>query len=364
MAETYSPNLALTLIGTGDLAGTWGNVTNTNLGTLLEQSISGFYQSTPGTGLTISGSNLTLSMVNGASCAARNMYLPISSVDQAGRSLILPGSGTAGVGSKLYFISNNSAFAVNIVCAGGGTSVSLPAGSATAFMCDGQNILNAINYLSSFTAPSFSVSGTLTANIINAAGAITGGSINTAGTETSGAIVTGSVTCSGTVSGTTVSGALYSGSTQVFPTYYARSSGLSITNNSSTPTDPAFTLTLPVGTYVIDGLFVFGSSASGLVMVINAGTAVVANVSVAWLGIFGAASTTPTYFSGTANSTLNNISISNSSLGNLGSNTFKLSGTFSVTTAGTVLIQWGQFTSSATATTIIADSFVSYKSVA
>ncbi len=36
MSSTYSPDLRLELIATGDQAGVWGNTTNTNLGTLLE----------------------------------------------------------------------------------------------------------------------------------------------------------------------------------------------------------------------------------------------------------------------------------------------------------------------------------------
>lgn len=33
MSSSYSTNLAIELIGTGDQAGTWGSTTNTNLGT-------------------------------------------------------------------------------------------------------------------------------------------------------------------------------------------------------------------------------------------------------------------------------------------------------------------------------------------
>ena len=40
---TYSSSLKLTLIGNGEQAGTWGTTTNTNLGTLLEQAISGTF---------------------------------------------------------------------------------------------------------------------------------------------------------------------------------------------------------------------------------------------------------------------------------------------------------------------------------
>ena len=41
MASTYSPSLKLTLMGDGDQSGLWGQTTNTNLGTLVEQAIAG-----------------------------------------------------------------------------------------------------------------------------------------------------------------------------------------------------------------------------------------------------------------------------------------------------------------------------------
>ena len=40
MASTYS-NLKIQLMATGENSGTWGNVTNTNLGTALEEAIVG-----------------------------------------------------------------------------------------------------------------------------------------------------------------------------------------------------------------------------------------------------------------------------------------------------------------------------------
>ena len=41
MSSTYSTNLAIELMGTGDQAGNWGSTTNNNLGTLIEQAIAG-----------------------------------------------------------------------------------------------------------------------------------------------------------------------------------------------------------------------------------------------------------------------------------------------------------------------------------
>ncbi len=42
MPSTFSPNLRIALIGNGEQAGTWGTTTNTNLGTLIEDAISGY----------------------------------------------------------------------------------------------------------------------------------------------------------------------------------------------------------------------------------------------------------------------------------------------------------------------------------
>ena len=41
MPSTFSPNLKIELIATGEQSGTWGTTTNSNLGTLLEQAIAG-----------------------------------------------------------------------------------------------------------------------------------------------------------------------------------------------------------------------------------------------------------------------------------------------------------------------------------
>ena len=69
MSSTYSDQLKLELIGTGDQAGNWGTTTNINLGTLIEQAIAGY------TTYSCSGGTDTLTMTSGASATARNMYL-------------------------------------------------------------------------------------------------------------------------------------------------------------------------------------------------------------------------------------------------------------------------------------------------
>ena len=52
MASTYSSDLKLELMATGENAGTWGDKTNTNLN-LVQQAIGGFEQVTVGDGATV-----------------------------------------------------------------------------------------------------------------------------------------------------------------------------------------------------------------------------------------------------------------------------------------------------------------------
>jgi len=95
MASTYSSNLAFELIGTGDQAGTWGATTNTNIGTLIEQSISGYV-----TQAITDGADTVITIPNGASGVARNMTIECTGSLSAARNLIVPAN------KKLYFIYN------------------------------------------------------------------------------------------------------------------------------------------------------------------------------------------------------------------------------------------------------------------
>ena len=100
MSSTYSTNLALELTGTGEQAGNWGATNNLNIGTLLEQAISGYVtQNMPGT-------DVTLTMSNGASATARNMFIELTGT--GGASLIVPAN------KKLYFIYNNTSNATTV----------------------------------------------------------------------------------------------------------------------------------------------------------------------------------------------------------------------------------------------------------
>ena len=136
MASTYSTNLGIELIGSGDQAGTWGTTTNTNLGTLLEQAISGYvvYNCTGGTD--------TITIPNGASGVARNMYLELQVT--GGGTLVVP------TNKKLYFVYNRTAAAITVKVSGQ-TGVLVPVNARMALACDGTDIVVAENYLASLT---------------------------------------------------------------------------------------------------------------------------------------------------------------------------------------------------------------------
>lgn len=136
MASTYSTNLALELIGTGDQAGTWGTTTNTNLGTLIEQAISGYttYAATGGTD--------TITIPNGASGTARNMYIEFTGT--GGGTVLVPAN------KKLYFVYNNTSAAITVKVSGQ-TGVSVPAAAKMILVSNGTDVVVATSYLASLT---------------------------------------------------------------------------------------------------------------------------------------------------------------------------------------------------------------------
>ncbi len=153
MASTFSPNLRLELIGTGDQQGTWGATTNTNLGTLLEEAIGGYVS------VTVSNSgDTTLTANNGSADQSRNMVLNLVGTISATRNVICPAV------EKLYVVKNatTGGFAVTFKVSGQ-TGVSIPNGTTAFIYVDGTDA-RAIN-------------GTIAAQNANAV-SITGGSIS------------------------------------------------------------------------------------------------------------------------------------------------------------------------------------------
>ncbi len=115
MASTFSSLLRIELIGTGDQSGTWGNTTNTNLGTLIEQAIAGTAT------VDVSAGNVTLSEVNGSSDQSRCAAIRVIGTPGAPRNIIAPAL------SHIYVIANGSDDVVTIKTSTS-TGVAVPVG--------------------------------------------------------------------------------------------------------------------------------------------------------------------------------------------------------------------------------------------
>jgi hypothetical protein len=142
MSATYSTNLALELIGTGDQAGNWGATNNLNVGTLLEQAVSGYTTQAVAT-----GSDTTLAMSQGASATARNMFIELTGSGGANTNLIVP------TNKKLYFIYNNTSGTAGQVTVkvSGQTGISVPSGAKILLVCNGTDVVAATNYMTSLS---------------------------------------------------------------------------------------------------------------------------------------------------------------------------------------------------------------------
>jgi hypothetical protein len=146
MASTFSPSLKLELIGNGDQSGTWGTTTNTNLGTLLEQAITGVQA------ITMVNANYTLSDLNGVSDEARNAVLVVGGTNSAIRSIIAPSV------NKTYIIANNTigGYAI-LIKTSAGTGLTITNGATQIVYCDGSEF-----YSAGFSTSGGAITGNLT----------------------------------------------------------------------------------------------------------------------------------------------------------------------------------------------------------
>lgn len=137
MPSTYSTSLKLQLIGTGEQAGVWGTTTNYNLGTLLEQAITGVIT------IPMGDATYTLTNYNGLSDEARNAVLVLQGPITAPQNLIAP-SGQ----QKVYIVRNFTGNAVTIKTATG-NGVSITNAASAVVFTDGTDFYSAttLNYI-------------------------------------------------------------------------------------------------------------------------------------------------------------------------------------------------------------------------
>ena len=141
MASTYS-DLKFELITTGEQAGTWGVTTDTNIGTAIQEAITGSAD------VAFSSADVTVTLTDtNATQTARNLRLNLTGTSGGARQLIL-GSGCQI--EKLYLVNNGLSDAVTVKNTTG-TGIAVPAGKSMFVFNNGTNVVDATTYLSSLT---------------------------------------------------------------------------------------------------------------------------------------------------------------------------------------------------------------------
>jgi hypothetical protein len=159
MPSTYSTSLKIQLIGTGEQAGTWGTTTNYNLGTLLEQAITGVVT------IPMGDATYTLTNYNGLSDEARNAVLILQGPITAPQYLAIP----AGQ-QKVYIVRNRTGNTVTLTT-GTGSNISVANAASEVLFTDGANVYSATQF--NYINGDLTVTGTATANNLVATNNIT-----------------------------------------------------------------------------------------------------------------------------------------------------------------------------------------------
>ena len=140
MASTYSSSLKIQLMATGENNATWGNTTNVNLGTTLEQAIVGSAT------VTFASANETLTLTDAnTSQTARNLRLNLAGVTGGSpRNLVVPSL------NKVFIVKNACADTITVKTAAG-AGVAVPAGKTMWVYNDATDVVDVVTHLSSLT---------------------------------------------------------------------------------------------------------------------------------------------------------------------------------------------------------------------
>ena len=130
MASTFSTDLKLELMATGENAGTWGTKTNTNLN-LVQQAIAG-YES-----ISVTNTTIGLTMDDGSISQARNMVLAFGGSLTGATSVTVPNSI-----EKMYILDDQTTHGTSTITfkTASGTGFAMSEGKKHLAYSDGTNI--------------------------------------------------------------------------------------------------------------------------------------------------------------------------------------------------------------------------------
>jgi len=195
MATNYTTILKLALPTQGENSGTWGDLVNDNITSMIEEAIAG--RKVINTWTTNSH---TLTTADGTTSESRAAMLEFT---DTGSALTGAGSVICPAQSKIYVAKNNTGSQAVTLKTSAGTGISIPDGETMLLFCDGTNVEQAVTNIASAklggepvtlggtltTADAFTTSGafslTLTATAATNVTLPTTGTLSTlAGTET------------------------------------------------------------------------------------------------------------------------------------------------------------------------------------
>ena len=152
MASTYSSDLKLELVTTGEKAGLWGSITNTNL-QILQQAASGYIE------VAMTGnSDITLALTDGAVSNGKNLYFKLTGTLARNQTLIMPNNA-----ERVFIVEDGTdrttanKYTLSVKTTSSSTPVAVPVGAVMLLKSDGTNTTKAITEKSYFTITSSSI---------------------------------------------------------------------------------------------------------------------------------------------------------------------------------------------------------------
>ena len=127
MASTFSSDLSLELVATGEKAGLWGAITNTNL-QLLQTAASGYVE------VTLSSGNVNLDLSDGSATAnGKNLYIKVVGTLSGNASLTMPATTSGGNANRVFFVEDGTtrggagdSYTVTLLTTGQSASTQVP----------------------------------------------------------------------------------------------------------------------------------------------------------------------------------------------------------------------------------------------
>ena len=132
MPSTYSNDIKLELITTGEKAGLWGTITNTNL-QILEQASSGYLS------LAVGGGDVNLALDQGATSNGKNLFFDLTGTLTGNRVITMPDSS-----ERVFIVKDSTSRASNpyslTVKTVSGTGIAIPNNATVQLYSNGTNV--------------------------------------------------------------------------------------------------------------------------------------------------------------------------------------------------------------------------------